>query len=324
MFRENYTIDSFMRRGYQDLPKNFTRTVKRKFNLKKLTTLSWLPVLLIFASALSYSSLSNEPRLNAQKKVDKKVKFLANELIELKKYETELKAYENQLRLRSELIDTVLNDISDFDYERLAESMHEEVSLDSSMDNGMGGGIEPEIPLIETANEFILPSEKRKLISLTSTLSEKNLLDKLDIQLEELKNVPLGLPAKGRLSSLFGERNSPFRHGRIQIHQGVDIAVDWRSPVQATANGVVTTAKWKGAYGNAVIIDHGNGLKTLYGHMTKISVSEGDRVCRGQEIGFVGSTGRSTGPHVHYEVLVNNKPKNPMPFVKLASYLNLL
>lgn len=305
------------------MPKSFTRAVKSKFNFKKLTTYLFFPVLLLLVSALSSRSSSEAPVLDTQK-VDKKVKFLANELIELKKYETELKAYENQLRLRSELIDTVLNDISDFDYERLAESMHEEVALESS-DSGMGGGLEPEMSLIgETASEFILPSEKRKLVSLTSSLSEENLLGNLDIQLEELKNVPLGLPAKGRLTSLFGERNSPFRHGRIQIHQGIDIAVDWRSPVQATANGVVTLAKWKGAYGNAVIIDHGNGLKTLYGHMTKISVSEGDKVCRGQEIGSVGSTGRSTGPHVHYEVLVDNKPKNPMPFVKLASYLNLL
>lgn len=324
MFRENYSIDSFIRRGYQDLPKSLTQRVKAKLNLKKLTTYLWLPTLILFVSTLSFGLLSNSPKQDTQKKVDKKVKFLASELIELKKYETELKAYENQLRLRSELIDTVLNDISDFDYERLAESMQSEVAVNSS-DNGMGGGIEPEFTLSgETAGEFILPSEKRKLISLSSSLTEENLLSKLDIQLEELKNIPLGLPAKGRLTSLYGERNSPFRHGRLQIHQGIDIAVDWKSPVQATANGVVTLAKWKGAYGNAVIIDHGNSIKTLYGHMTKISVNEGDRVCRGQEIGFVGSTGRSTGPHVHYEVLVDNKPKNPMPFVKLASYLNLL
>lgn len=304
---------------------SFAQSLKNKLNLKRLTLSLSLPILVLFISTLSYSLLADAPTLDTQTKVDKKVKFLATELLELKKYETELKAYENQLRLRSELIDTVLNDISEFDYERLAESMQSEEIAAGSSDNGMGGGIEPEIALIgESASEFILPSDKRKLISLSSSLSEESLLSKLDMQLEELKNVPLGLPAKGRLTSLFGERNSPFQHGRLQIHQGLDIAVDWKSPVQATANGVVTLAKWKGAYGNAVIIDHGNGIKTLYGHMTKIIVSEGDRVCRGQEIGTVGSTGRSTGPHVHYEVQIDNKPKNPMPFVKLASYLNLL
>lgn len=312
--RSDYTIDGFIRRGYQDPPQPLPSKKRRK----KLLPVFAIAVVLLL-SVISYSTIKKAPTVAAQKKVDKKVKFLAGEIIELKKYETELQAYEDQLRLRSELIDTILGDIKDFDFERLVERSEETVDPN---DNGMGGGVDLDL---SADDAFLMPSEKRKLAVIDSALTKEQLLEKLDLQLQNLKHIPLGLPSKGRLSSGYGYRKSPFRKGRTrQMHHGVDVAVDWRSPVNATADGIVVKASWKGAYGKTVMIDHGNGIKTLYGHLTKISVKEGDNICRGQRLGFAGSTGRSTGPHVHYEVRVNGKPKNPMPFVKLASYLNLL
>ena len=135
--------------------------------------------------------------------------------------------------------------------------------------------------------------------------------------------MPLGAPVQGRLSSGFGSRYSPFS-GRTQSHQGVDFSVDRESTVLATADGIVLNAGWKGAYGNTVIIKHGSRVETLYGHLSRILVKPGQRICRGQEIALVGSTGRSTGPHVHYEVRIDGDAIDPSKFVKLASFFRLL
>ena len=94
--------------------------------------------------------------------------------------------------------------------------------------------------------------------------------------------------------------------------------------VSATADGVVKKAGYIGAYGRTVVIDHGNGYETLYGHLSKVSVRVGHKVCRGERIGLAGSTGRSTGPHVHYEVRADGKPIDPTPLVELASLLKLI
>jgi murein DD-endopeptidase MepM/ murein hydrolase activator NlpD len=119
---------------------------------------------------------------------------------------------------------------------------------------------------------------------------------------------------KGWLSSYYGIRNDPFS-GKPTLHKGVDFAGKENSPVIATASGVVTWAGKRFGYGQLVEINHGDGLKTRYGHNKDILVSVGDVVNKGQDIARMGSTGRSTGPHVHYEILRNNKQINPIKFV---------
>ena len=119
------------------------------------------------------------------------------------------------------------------------------------------------------------------------------------------------LAAAGWLSSAFGNRTDPFT-GQPDFHPGIDISADKGTPIYATADGRVGSAAYSGAYGNLVVIDHGFGISTRYGHMSKFGVKAGDRVQRGDVIGYIGQTGRANGPHVHYEVWLNGRMLNPL------------
>jgi murein DD-endopeptidase MepM/ murein hydrolase activator NlpD len=121
-------------------------------------------------------------------------------------------------------------------------------------------------------------------------------------------------PTTGWLTSSFGGRRDPFTGGR-DYHAGLDISADRGKPVRATADGTISEAGWSGNYGNMVLVGHRFGLSTRYGHLSHIAVRPGQTVRRGDIIGFVGSTGRSTSPHLHYEVLLNGQAINPLRFL---------
>ncbi len=131
-----------------------------------------------------------------------------------------------------------------------------------------------------------------------------------------MPHLPLRYPLSGELtvSSPFGYRPDPFL-GRPALHPGVDLVQPYGSTIKATAIGRVIHAGPMGGYGNAVDIDHGNGIVTRYGHMAQVLVSEGQTVKAGEPIGVLGSTGRSTGPHLHYEVRVDGEPVDPERFL---------
>jgi len=114
----------------------------------------------------------------------------------------------------------------------------------------------------------------------------------------------------GRITSGFGLRRHPIL-GYTRMHSGIDFAAGYGSPIYATADGIVTFAGWHGGHGNFVRLNNGGGMGTGYGHMSRIAVSSGTRVRRGQVIGYVGSTGLSTGAHLHYEMYRNGVPVNP-------------
>jgi len=114
-------------------------------------------------------------------------------------------------------------------------------------------------------------------------------------------------------------RKNPFGRG-YEFHDGVDLPAWYGTPIHATAPGVVVEAGWSRIFGRYVKIRHGYGYATLYGHMSRIKVRRGQRVKRGQVVGYVGSTGRSTGPHVHYTVFVNGRAVNPILYLKTPSY----
>ena len=115
----------------------------------------------------------------------------------------------------------------------------------------------------------------------------------------------------GKINNEFGMRRNPFGEQSYEFHAGLDIDGEHGDVVAVPANGIVTEAGWKGGYGNMIEVDHGNGLKTRYGHLSRIAVQVGAAVGRGQIIGLIGSTGRSTGPHLHYELRLYDKPINP-------------
>ncbi|HWB16663.1 MAG TPA: M23 family metallopeptidase [Vicinamibacterales bacterium] len=150
----------------------------------------------------------------------------------------------------------------------------------------------------------------------------KNLLTALEGRLATVKDqvesqqalaraTPSIWPLTGWLSSGFGVRKDPF-NGSPDFHSGLDIAANRGTPVRATADGTVSSANYNGAYGNCIVIDHGFGIGTRFGHLSAFAVHAGQRVHRGEIVGYVGATGRTTGPHLHYEILLNGQPINPL------------
>jgi murein DD-endopeptidase MepM/ murein hydrolase activator NlpD len=135
------------------------------------------------------------------------------------------------------------------------------------------------------------------------------------------EDIPLAKPTEGtRQASGFGVRVDPFT-GAPAFHPGLDFAGPMGTPVYATAPGVVSFTGWRNGYGNTIEIDHGHGLKTRFGHLSSIAVHVGDRVAIGTHIGGIGTTGRSTGPHLHYEVWVDGRPQNPERFLEAGDYV---
>jgi murein DD-endopeptidase MepM/ murein hydrolase activator NlpD len=180
---------------------------------------------------------------------------------------------------------------------------------------GMGG---PEIPLDQVRIDGISDTGFTR-----AYLGAAAVLDQLNGLSAAMNHVPLAAPvsvATFDKSSGFGARVDPFT-GRYAFHPGIDFAGPWGSVVHATAPGTVVFAGNRGGYGNMVEIDHGYGIHTRYGHLSAIYVRVGSRVGKGSGLGRVGSTGRSTGPHVHYEVWYDDVVKNPNNFIEAGRHV---
>jgi murein DD-endopeptidase MepM/ murein hydrolase activator NlpD len=133
----------------------------------------------------------------------------------------------------------------------------------------------------------------------------------------DLSHTPLGMPFQGRITSTFGHRENPFGGSNVETHKGLDISGPIGSPVKAMAEGTVEFAGRRGGFGNCIMLKHANGFETLYGHLSEIKVRVGEKIEIGQTIGKIGSTGRSTGPHLHYEIHKNGHQINPQSFLTL-------
>ena len=150
-------------------------------------------------------------------------------------------------------------------------------------------------------------------IDLLSEYYEEALKD-LD---KKLSNIPIGIPHNGKVTSKFGYRSNPFTNRGREMHSGVDLKGSTGDPLKATATGKVTFAGYDGDYGYVVKVKHQNGYETRYAHLSKTKVKQGQSIDAGKTIGLLGSTGRSTGPHLHYEILKNDKKINPEKYFKL-------
>lgn len=152
-------------------------------------------------------------------------------------------------------------------------------------------------------------------------LNLDNRLEHLQVLQGAMQRIPLAAPLKTYyLTSKFGKRRDPVNN-KWSMHYGADMGATNKSTVYSTAPGVVTHAGWKGKYGKLVEIDHGGGIKTRFGHLGKIYVKKGQEIGFNEKVGQVGSTGRSTGPHLHYEIVFNKKPMDPMNFIKAGQYV---
>lgn len=187
---------------------------------------------------------------------------------------------------------------------------------------GVGGAapedLDPEIELSQR-HESLMREMHQQVGELETAAQHQEgsfniLLDKLEGQRNLLASTPAIRPTSGWMTSRFGHRTSPFT-GRKELHKGVDIANRQGTAILATANGIVSYAGKKGAMGNVIVIDHGHGMVTRYAHLSKALKKSGEQVKRGDIIAQMGSSGRSTGPHLHYEVHLNGVPVNPSKYI---------
>jgi len=183
-------------------------------------------------------------------------------------------------------------------------------------ETGIGGGV---ASAVEEPPVLASASPLAELDRLADTVkAEGDSLKALDRLMTRASRVLTGLPSRwpvrGGVNSEFGKRLDPWMR-TSEFHSGIDISANTGTPVRAPANGTVVMAGRFAEYGNTVIIDHGQDLRTLYGHLSKLNVSQGEKIERGAVIAYVGSTGRSSGPHLHYEILVKGQPVNPRAYL---------
>lgn len=246
---------------------------------------------------------------SAHQAVEGQLDFLAAETLKVERYQRELKK-------RADALDAVLKNLEVLD-------TSPEFALRGGEEGfGIGGGEETESTEEQLVPRLDLSLNRPGSVgdSFSQGAFSRVLLKDIDHKVSLLEELPLGMPVNGHVSSTFGPRRSPYSR-RVQQHKGIDLAVARFSPVSATADGLVTYVGYRSGYGRVIRVEHSGRIETLYGHLQQSKVSVGDRICRGQVIGLAGSSGRSTGPHLHYEIIIDGIQRNPAPFLKLPSYL---
>jgi murein DD-endopeptidase MepM/ murein hydrolase activator NlpD len=215
----------------------------------------------------------------------------------------------NRLRLENEIQRRQLEKLED--RVDAIEDTSRRLSEEAGVADGAAGGDAPRGaggPLLS------LDAASLAVVEARAALLEEN-LKFFEAALREKARVPSIWPVEGESTDGFGVRGNPFGGGMREYHSGQDISAPKGAPVVAPADGTVTHAGWQSGYGNLVTVDHGNGLSTRYGHLSKVEVAEGQEVRRGDLLGLVGSTGRSTGPHLHYEVRIHEEPVSPRHYL---------
>ncbi len=282
----------------------------RQLKIPQSLLLGSLLIILLFALVLTWGLMD-------YRFIKAKVPRLAQLEDENALQKTQLAALTDKIaRINGKLIE-----LNEFD-QKLKIMVNLETDEESSQFLGIGGSdpslLDPDYT-IEKAHEKLVTLMHESLDNLDTEISiqmnEKEELYKyLENQKSMLACTPSIWPTRGWLSSGFGNRISPFTD-EIEFHKGIDISTRMNTPIVAPADGLVAATGKDYAIGNWVTISHGYGLKTRYGHLAKILVKKGEYVKRGQEIGLVGTSGRTTGPHLHYEVYFNGVPVNPRRYI---------
>lgn len=300
----------------------------------RIPVLAMLATPLLFAAAFGWAYYSTYHAVSA-KRANQELQTALNE---------QAKEYESNVSGRDITIDHLQEELLRLSQQagELDERMNEIRKLEEEMQRlvGLGNGsTEQALALKEDgdasgiggASRAVTEQDTDELIAQT-TSHYSTILDSMDSlysQLNETKtkvieqqnklaHTPTIWPVESRtITSPFGMRRDPFSFTMV-YHSGLDIGAKSGTTVHSTAAGTVSTTGYDSYHGNNVIIDHGDGLKTWYMHLSKIEVDKGEEITKGQEIGLVGSTGRSTGPHLHYEVLKDNKSVDPNTYLKGA------
>ncbi len=261
-----------------------------------LTFVSILSISFVFFAFYSVYAFLKLKKYNSEKKVLlSNIENLERNLNEVKRENSQL--HEKVSILEKKRIETVQELARRIE---IINSLMKKVGLNVKEKGGEGG---LSIPLSKIFTEDDVDFDGKEIIK------------QIDNLIKKFNHVPIGYPTYGRITSPYGLRINPIT-GKLEFHLGVDIANYWGTPIRTSADGKVVKAGNCGLMGKCVEIDHGNGIKTYYGHMCKILVRKGQIVRNGEIIGLMGSTGRSTGPHLHYSVKVNGKIVNPKLFLE--------
>ena len=291
------------------LPSNPSKVKKLIMSEYLMRSLAISAIILVFAFSVVFLDYVNVKKKEVDLTSLKEQTKIQN--VQLQTFGDKINDLEAELeRLRS--LDTKIRTITNTNLIEEPKAKSGRLSL------GGRGGHDP--AALSFQNETVLKDMMGKLDKLSvEAKNQENSLHELHASLEERKSImssiPSRWPVRGYVSSDFGHRESPFGGGKSEVHEGMDISASAGTPVVAAANGIVTFASRYYDLGNAVTIDHGYGYVTTYGHLSRITAHVGQTVKGGQKIGAVGSTGRSTGPHLHYELQVAGSKVNPRNYL---------
>ncbi|MCT2536962.1 peptidoglycan DD-metalloendopeptidase family protein [Aquibacillus koreensis] len=295
---------------------------KRVIQLKipKLTVV-FLPILFIsLTTFLYFSQTSLKQTTDENRLLSQKLDAMNTQLVDVENqvvnYQSEAESLDKEVNRLAELEEELTSMITSLDPDQINDTNESEPS----------GGIEiiadkpVQHDVVHTSTTQAQDTLLHKYDKLNSTVSElitayHSSIQNYNANNEKLKFTPTYWPADTeRITSEFGNRLDPFTRNQA-IHTGIDLAGPYRTEIYAAGDGQVTLANRDGGYGNSVKIKHGTGLETRYGHMAEIVVEKGDQVKKGEIIGYMGSTGRSTGVHLHYEIIENGEPIDPFPYM---------
>jgi murein DD-endopeptidase MepM/ murein hydrolase activator NlpD len=296
---------------------NNTGSLLRQVTFSKYFILGGIAILLTSLAGVGfiiYDYVKIQKSLNEMAALDRKAAVQIEEIFSQRKQIQNLGSKINLLK-------SEMDELNNFEKKiRIIANLENEDEQEGIF--GIGGPmseeLDTEIALEENHNELIRRMHQQvqhiELAALNQKETFESLFNSLENQISVMASTPTIRPVKGLITSTFGFRKSPFT-GLRDFHHGLDIGAKNGTPVKATADGKVTFALKQGSLGNLVIIDHGHGMLTRYGHLSKILINRGDIVKRGEIIGEVGNTGRSTGSHLHYEVHLNGVPINPQKYI---------
>lgn len=288
-----------------DLSKGITRFRLPRFIIPVLGLLFIIPIVLFAYYYYSSKQLTkeNERLANELNEKTTEVNELVTEVVHMKETESEVRTH---LEILYELESQVKESMKD-------------LPIDVETDTEASGGIDIELSESEAMR---LQEDTSNLTHLSARLIDRyeNTKKTLDKTNKELLYIPTEWPVEpNKITSKFGVRTDPFRR-TSSLHTGIDIRGNLGDPVYATANGEVIQAEYSGGHGNLIIIRHSEKHNTWYAHLSKMNVSSGDKVKKGETIGLVGSTGRSTGPHLHYEIIEHGKPIDPYTYLSIYDH----
>ncbi len=273
----------------------------RRFHLRG-KHLAWAAAAAIFVAVLALSA----PVLLVQSRsLSSEVSTLRDERDRLAERSADVEVTLSSLRTRLQT------------FERRTEKLATFAGLDLPSLGAEGQGIGLGVDGLETADRVdLLLGEAEELSDRTALLERRldTVTQAIDTQSERLSRTPSILPIRGLIGAGFAWRRDPFT-GRRQFHRGLDISAPQGTPVRAPADGIVVKSERHQGYGNVLYLSHGDGLITRYGHLLEFKARPGTKVKRGDVVGLVGSTGRSTAPHLHYEVLVHGRQVDPMRYI---------